>query len=65
MRGNSTSVDVLILGGDMTGKAVVPFIHQGGEKLQSHIAGAGISHHKRRRTRRHEEACAVAVIIRI
>ena len=30
--GKFYEVDVLILGGDMTGKAVVPFIHQGGKK---------------------------------
>jgi len=29
--GKFYDVDVLILGGDMTGKAVVPFIHQGGK----------------------------------
>ncbi len=29
--GNFYEADVLILGGDMTGKAVVPFIHQGGD----------------------------------
>ena len=29
--GKFYGVDVLILGGDMTGKAVVPFIHQGGK----------------------------------
>jgi Icc-related predicted phosphoesterase len=30
--GKFYGADVLILGGDMTGKAVVPFIHQGGDK---------------------------------
>jgi Icc-related predicted phosphoesterase len=32
--GKFYGVDVLILGGDMTGKAVVPFIHQGGKKYK-------------------------------
>ncbi len=32
--GKFYEVDVLILGGDMTGKAVVPFIHQGGENYK-------------------------------
>lgn len=32
--GKFYEADVLILGGDMTGKAVVPFIHQGGEKYK-------------------------------
>src|ERR1044071_5446869 len=29
--GKFYEADVLILGGDMTGKAVIPFIHQGGD----------------------------------
>jgi Icc-related predicted phosphoesterase len=32
--GKFYGVDVLILGGDMTGKAIVPFIHQGGKKYR-------------------------------
>jgi len=32
--GKFYGADVLILGGDMTGKAVVPFIHQGGKNYQ-------------------------------
>jgi Icc-related predicted phosphoesterase len=32
--GKFYGVDVLILGGDMTGKAVVPFIHQGGSNYK-------------------------------
>ena len=32
--GKFYGVDVLILGGDMTGKAVVPFIHQGGKNYK-------------------------------
>ena len=32
--GKFYEADVLILGGDMTGKAVVPFIHQGGENYR-------------------------------
>lgn len=32
--GKFYEVDVLILGGDMTGKAVVPFIHRGGENYK-------------------------------
>jgi Icc-related predicted phosphoesterase len=32
--GKFYGVDVLILGGDMTGKAVVPFVHQGGSKYK-------------------------------
>ncbi len=32
--GKFYSADVLILGGDMTGKAIVPFIHQGGDKYR-------------------------------
>ena len=32
--GKFYEADVLILGGDMTGKAVVPFIHQGGNKYR-------------------------------
>ena len=32
--GKFYEVDLLILGGDMTGKAVVPFIHQGGENYK-------------------------------
>jgi len=32
--GKFYDVDVLILGGDMTGKAVVPFIHQGGKNYK-------------------------------
>ena len=32
--GKFYEVDVLILGGDMTGKAVVPFIHQGGKNYR-------------------------------
>ena len=32
--GKFYGVDVLILGGDMTGKAVVPFIHQGGSNYR-------------------------------
>ena len=32
--GKFYGVDVLILGGDMTGKAVVPFIHQGGNNYK-------------------------------
>ncbi|HSG42333.1 MAG TPA: hypothetical protein VLA72_04180 [Anaerolineales bacterium] len=32
--GKFYEVDVLILGGDMTGKAVVPFIHQGGKNYK-------------------------------
>lgn len=32
--GKFYGADVLILGGDMTGKAVVPFIHQGGSKYR-------------------------------
>jgi Icc-related predicted phosphoesterase len=32
--GKFYGADVLILGGDMTGKAVVPFIHQGGKKYR-------------------------------
>lgn len=32
--GKFYNADVLILGGDMTGKAVVPFIHQGGSKYR-------------------------------
>lgn len=32
--GKFYEVDVLILGGDMTGKAVVPFVHQGGENYK-------------------------------
>lgn len=32
--GKFYGADQLILGGDMTGKAVVPFIHQGGEKYR-------------------------------
>lgn len=32
--GKFYEADVLILGGDMTGKAVVPFIHQGGKNYQ-------------------------------
>ncbi len=32
--GKFYGADVLILGGDMTGKAVVPFIHQGGAKYR-------------------------------
>lgn len=32
--GKFYEVDVLILGGDMTGKAVVPFIHQGGSNYK-------------------------------
>jgi len=32
--GKFYDVDVLILGGDMTGKAVVPFIHQGGNNYK-------------------------------
>ena len=32
--GKFYEADVLILGGDMTGKAVVPFIHQGGDKYK-------------------------------
>ncbi len=32
--GNFYEADVLILGGDMTGKAVVPFVHQGGENYK-------------------------------
>jgi len=32
--GKFYEADVLILGGDMTGKAVVPFIHQGGKSYR-------------------------------
>jgi len=32
--GKFYEADVLILGGDMTGKAIVPFIHQGGSKYR-------------------------------
>jgi Icc-related predicted phosphoesterase len=32
--GKFYSADVLILGGDMTGKAIVPFVHQGGDKYK-------------------------------
>jgi len=32
--GKFYEADVLILGGDMTGKAIVPFIHQGGNKYR-------------------------------
>ena len=32
--GKFYEADVLILGGDMTGKAVIPFIHQGGNKYR-------------------------------
>ena len=32
--GKFYEADVLILGGDMTGKAVVPFVHQGGENYK-------------------------------
>ena len=32
--GKFYEVDILILGGDMTGKAVVPFIHQGGKNYK-------------------------------
>jgi uncharacterized protein len=32
--GKFYGADVLILGGDMTGKAVVPFVHQGGKNYQ-------------------------------
>ena len=32
--GKFYGADVLILGGDMTGKAVVPFIHQGGKNYR-------------------------------
>src|SRR5512145_453300 len=32
--GKFYGVDVLILGGDMTGKAVVPFVHQGGKNYR-------------------------------
>jgi hypothetical protein len=32
--GKFYEVDVLILGGDMTGKAVVPFVHQGGKNYK-------------------------------
>lgn len=32
--GKFYEVDILILGGDMTGKAVVPFIHQGGKSYR-------------------------------
>jgi Icc-related predicted phosphoesterase len=32
--GKFYEADVLILGGDMTGKAVVPFIHQGGKNYR-------------------------------
>ena len=32
--GKFYGVDVLILGGDMTGKAVIPFVHQGGKKYR-------------------------------
>ena len=32
--GKFYEVDVLILGGDMTGKAVVPFVHQGGKSYK-------------------------------
>ena len=32
--GKFYEADVLILGGDMTGKAVVPFIHQGGSNYK-------------------------------
>ena len=32
--GKFYEADVLILGGDMTGKAVVPFVHQGGNKYR-------------------------------
>ena len=32
--GKFYEVDVLILGGDMTGKAIVPFIHQGGKNYK-------------------------------
>jgi Icc-related predicted phosphoesterase len=33
--GKFYSADILILGGDMTGKAIVPLIHQGGETYKS------------------------------
>ena len=33
--GKFYGADVLILGGDMTGKAIVPFIHQGGNDLRN------------------------------
>jgi Icc-related predicted phosphoesterase len=32
--GKFYEVDVLILGGDMTGKAIIPFIHQGGKNFK-------------------------------
>ena len=35
--GKFYEADVLILGGDMTGKAVVPFIHQGGQNYKVNL----------------------------
>ncbi|MEJ2737147.1 MAG: hypothetical protein P8189_26905 [Anaerolineae bacterium] len=33
--GKFYGVDVIILGGDMTGKAIVPIIHQGGDTYKA------------------------------
>ena len=41
--GKFYGADVLILGGDMTGKAIVPIIDQGGGKFRAVLARAGVS----------------------
>ena len=54
--GKHYEADVLILGGDMTGKAVVPIIDNGGGKYTFHMQDVQPRHRRRRRAGRSTSA---------